>query len=164
VPHARSAEGTKGGKPRADGARLPKLPTGRGLHAFLATGTGVPATLMFTEPSDVRVVKNRVFQSSPPKPTLVVAGCPWTIRPVLSDIWAISHTEPVPALAARPSVIWQAPAGSASSIFRGIISTLWMVLVGLQMLNGTPLGRGSTAVPEIAFSQTMCERAERSCL
>src|SRR5580658_9243168 len=98
---ARSAEGTKGGKPRADGARLPKLPTGRGLHAFLATGTGVPATLMFTEPSDVRVVKNRVFQSSPPKPTLVVAGCPWTIRPVLSDIWAISHTEPVPALGRR---------------------------------------------------------------
>jgi hypothetical protein len=57
------------------------LPTGRGLHAFFATGTAVPATLIFTEPSDTRVVKNSVFQSSPPKPTLVVAGCPWTTRP-----------------------------------------------------------------------------------
>ena len=42
---------------------------------------------------------------------------------VLSDIWAISHTEPAPAKAARPSAIGQAPAGSASLIFRGIISS-----------------------------------------
>jgi hypothetical protein len=47
----------------------------------------------------------------------------WTLLTVLSDIWAISHTEPAPALAARPSAIGQAPAGSASSIFRGIISS-----------------------------------------
>jgi hypothetical protein len=33
-----------------------------------------------------------------------------------------------------------------------IFGTLWIVLVGLQMLNETPLGRGSTA-PEIAFRQ-----------
>jgi hypothetical protein len=31
-----------------------------------------------------------------------------------------------------------------------IFGTLWMVLVGLQMLNGTALGRGSTAAAEIA--------------
>jgi len=35
-----------------------------------------------------------------------------------------------------------------------IFGTLWMVLVGLQMLNGTPLGRGSTAAAEIAFRQS----------
>jgi hypothetical protein len=31
-----------------------------------------------------------------------------------------------------------------------IFGTLWMVLVGLQMLNGTPLGRDSTAVGDMA--------------
>jgi hypothetical protein len=30
-----------------------------------------------------------------------------------------------------------------------IFGTLWMVLVGLQMLNETPLGLGSTAAAEI---------------
>ena len=34
-----------------------------------------------------------------------------------------------------------------------IFGTFWMVLVGLQMLNGTPLGRGSTAA-EVAFIQS----------
>ena len=32
-----------------------------------------------------------------------------------------NRSEPVPALAARPSLIGQAPAGSASSIFRGMV-------------------------------------------
>src|SRR5262252_6981589 len=45
-------------------------------HAFFATGTGVPAILRLTEPRCTRLVKNNVFQSSPPKPRLVVAGCP----------------------------------------------------------------------------------------
>jgi hypothetical protein len=36
-----------------------------------------------------------------------------------------------------------------------IFGTLWMVLVGLQMLNGTPLGRGSAALAEIAFSASI---------
>jgi hypothetical protein len=34
-----------------------------------------------------------------------------------------------------------------------IFGTLWMVLVGLQMLNEMPLGPGSTAAAEIAFRQ-----------
>src|SRR5260370_9251256 len=50
-------------------------------HAFFATGTGMPAILRLTEPRWTRLVKNNVFQSSPPKPRLVVAGCPWTMRP-----------------------------------------------------------------------------------
>jgi hypothetical protein len=36
-----------------------------------------------------------------------------------------------------------------------IVGTLWMLLVWLQMLNGTPLGGGSTAVAEIAFRQSV---------
>src|SRR5580704_13715897 len=35
-----------------------------------------------------------------------------------------------------------------------IFGTFWMVLVGLQMLNGTPLGRGSTAAADVAFRQS----------
>jgi len=35
-----------------------------------------------------------------------------------------------------------------------IFGAFWMVLVGLQMLNGTPLGRGSTAAAEVAFRQS----------
>jgi hypothetical protein len=35
-----------------------------------------------------------------------------------------------------------------------IFGTLWMVLVGLQMLNGTPVGPGSTVAAEIAFRQS----------
>ena len=50
-------------------------------HAFFATGTGMPATFRLTEPSMVRLVKNKVFQSLPPKPMFVVAGWPWTMRP-----------------------------------------------------------------------------------
>src|ERR1700730_5523716 len=34
-----------------------------------------------------------------------------------------NRSEPVPALAARPSLIGQAPAGRASSIFRGMVSS-----------------------------------------
>jgi hypothetical protein len=35
-----------------------------------------------------------------------------------------------------------------------IFVIFWMALVGLQMLNGTPLGRGSTAAAEVAFRQS----------
>jgi hypothetical protein len=35
-----------------------------------------------------------------------------------------------------------------------IFGTFWMVLVGLQMLNGATLGRGSTAATEVAFRQS----------
>jgi len=35
-----------------------------------------------------------------------------------------------------------------------IFGAFWMVLVGLQMLNGTPLGRGSIAAAEVAFRQS----------
>jgi hypothetical protein len=36
-----------------------------------------------------------------------------------------------------------------------IFGTLWMMLIWLQMLNGTPLGEGSTAMAEIAFRQSV---------
>jgi hypothetical protein len=58
-------------------APLPTLP----FHAFFATGTGMPGIFTLTDPIMVRLVKNSVFQSSPPKPILVVAGWPWTMRP-----------------------------------------------------------------------------------
>jgi hypothetical protein len=35
-----------------------------------------------------------------------------------------------------------------------IFGTFWMVLIGLQMLNETPLGRGSTAAAKVAFRQS----------
>jgi hypothetical protein len=44
--------------------------------AFFGTGTGMPGTFRFTEPTVLRVVKNSVFQSLPPKPMLVVALSP----------------------------------------------------------------------------------------
>ncbi len=44
------------------------------IYAFFATGTRVTALLRLTEPRWTRLVKNKVFQSSPPKPRLVVAG------------------------------------------------------------------------------------------
>src|SRR5215470_2813403 len=59
------------------GHGLPTLP----FHAFFATGTGMPGIFTLTDPIMVRPVKNSVFQSSPPKPILVVAGWPWMMRP-----------------------------------------------------------------------------------
>jgi len=50
-------------------------------YTFFATGTGMPGIFTLTDPSMVRLVKNSVFQSSPPKAILVVAGWPWTMRP-----------------------------------------------------------------------------------
>jgi copper resistance protein D len=44
-------------------------------------GAGTPGIFTRTEPSVVRLVKNRVFQSSPPNARLVVCGLPWTMRP-----------------------------------------------------------------------------------
>jgi Copper resistance protein D len=44
-------------------------------------GAGTPGIFIRTEPSVVRLVKNRVFQSSPPNARLVVCGLPWTMRP-----------------------------------------------------------------------------------
>jgi hypothetical protein len=43
-------------------------------------------------------------------------------------------------------------AGAARIV--AIFGTLWIVLVGLQMLNETPLARGSIAAAEIAFRQS----------
>jgi hypothetical protein len=50
-------------------------------HVFLIAGTGMPGIFTLKDPIMVRLVKNSVFQSSPPKPILVVAGWPWTMRP-----------------------------------------------------------------------------------
>jgi hypothetical protein len=74
---------------RAVGARFPKLPTGRGLHAFLATGTAVPATLMFTDPSGDDWKTLFFTTQTSPNPTLVVAGCPWTMRPSFLPLGSI---------------------------------------------------------------------------
>ena len=41
----------------------------------------MPEIFTFTAPKVFLPVKKSVFQSSPPKPMLVVAGYPWTIRP-----------------------------------------------------------------------------------
>src|SRR5437660_11317049 len=75
--------------PRPGGTTLPPTPAGLQprdsvltngrrsyAYAFFATGTGMPAILRLTEPRCTRLVKNSVLQSSPPKPRLVVAGCP----------------------------------------------------------------------------------------
>src|SRR6185503_20992786 len=48
---------------------------------FFAAGTGRPDIFTLTEPRWVRLVKYKVFQSSPPKALLVVAGWPCTMRP-----------------------------------------------------------------------------------
>jgi hypothetical protein len=48
---------------------------------FLWGGTGMPEIFTLTAPKWLRLVKYRVFQSSPPKARLVVAGAPWTMRP-----------------------------------------------------------------------------------
>src|SRR5467141_2086470 len=50
-------------------------------QVFFGGGAGMPAILMLTEPKWLRLVKNNVFKSSPPKPMFVVAGWPWTMRP-----------------------------------------------------------------------------------
>jgi hypothetical protein len=71
-PPPQAGEGRVGGSIRA---------TDHYIYAFFATGTGMPATFRLTDPSMVRLVKNRVFQSLPPKPMFVVAGWPWTMRP-----------------------------------------------------------------------------------
>src|ERR1700730_6334141 len=52
----------------------------------------------------------------------VTASANWVASAGVSN-----RSEPVPALAARPSLIGQAPAGSASSIFRGMV---WSPLQG----------------------------------
>jgi hypothetical protein len=60
--------------------------------------------------------------------------------------WAASfgvsnRSEPVPALAARPSLIGLAPAGSASSIFRGMVSSR------LRAHSARHLGASRTELP-----------------
>src|SRR5262252_4087975 len=53
-------------------------------HVFFTAGTGIPGIFTLKDPIMVRLVKNSVFQSSPPKAILVVAGWPWTMRPSFS--------------------------------------------------------------------------------
>jgi hypothetical protein len=48
---------------------------------FFWAGTGIPGIFTLTEPRWFRLVKYRVFQSSPPKARLVVAAAPCAIRP-----------------------------------------------------------------------------------
>jgi copper resistance protein D len=50
-------------------------------YTRFGAGTGTPGIFTRTEPRLVRLVKYRVFQSSPPNARLVVCGLPWTMRP-----------------------------------------------------------------------------------
>src|SRR5208282_5398046 len=61
--------------------RLPASCYGLWQPHLFAAGTGIPGIFTVTAPNWLRVVKNRVFQSSPPKARLVVAEAPCTIRP-----------------------------------------------------------------------------------
>src|SRR5450631_847021 len=64
-----------------------------------------------------------------------------TRRNWLSSFGVSSRSEPIPALAARPSLIGLAPAGSASSIFRGMVSSR------LQAHPARHLGASRTELP-----------------
>ena len=64
------------------------VPTRWGLHVAMTGsrylfcgGTGMPGIFTLTAPRWFRLVKYSVFQSSPPKARLVVAGAPCTMRP-----------------------------------------------------------------------------------
>src|SRR6266850_7155756 len=63
---------------------------------FFWVGTGMPGIFTLTEPKWFRLVKYRVFQSSPPKARLVVAGAPWTMRPSFLPYGSIIQMPPVP--------------------------------------------------------------------
>jgi hypothetical protein len=83
MPHARKRKRAAGVLRAGSASAGWALQRGGAGYAFFATGTGMPATLRLTEPSMVRLVKNSVFQSLPPKPMLVVAGWPCKTRPSL---------------------------------------------------------------------------------
>ena len=59
-------------------------------------GTGTPGILTFTEPRWLRLVKYKVFQSSPPNAILVVAGAPWTMRPSFLPRASMTQMPPAP--------------------------------------------------------------------
>src|SRR4051794_12030753 len=63
---------------------------------FIATGTGIPGTLILIEPRWVRLVKYSVFQSSPPNAMLVVTGAPWTMRPSFLPLGSRIQIPPAP--------------------------------------------------------------------
>jgi hypothetical protein len=70
----------------------------------------VPHTIRFR--SSARVFRSSASRSA--RNALLVLMCGPSLR--LGDIWAISHTEPAPALAVRPSAIGQAPAGGSAVV------------------------------------------------
>jgi hypothetical protein len=59
-------------------------------QVFFTAGTGIPGIFTLKDPIIVRLVKNSVFQSSPPKAMLVVAGWPWTMRPSFLPVESIT--------------------------------------------------------------------------
>src|SRR5262245_50929033 len=63
---------------------------------FLGGGTGMPGIFTLTAPRWFRLVKYRVFQSSPPKARLVVAEAPCTIRPSFLPRPSMIHNPPAP--------------------------------------------------------------------
>src|SRR6266849_1811661 len=63
---------------------------------FFWVGTGMPGIFTLTEPRWFRLVKYRVFQSSPPKARLVVAGAPGTMRPSFLPWGSRIHMAPDP--------------------------------------------------------------------
>src|SRR2546428_3264683 len=79
---------------------------------FPRVGTGMPGTFTLTEPRWVRPVKYRVFQSSPPKARLVVAGAPRAIRPHLFSCGALIPIPPDPPQQTLPALSPFLPSGT----------------------------------------------------
>ena len=61
---------------------------------LFCVGTGMPGIFTLTAPRWFRLVKYRVFQSSPPKARFVVAGAPCTMRPSFFPVGSMIHSPP----------------------------------------------------------------------
>src|SRR5213594_1220215 len=89
--------GAAGSNPDQDGRSPSSGGRGdRGLNYFFPVGTGTPGIFTLTEPRWLRLVKYSVFQSSPPKAMLVVAGAPWTMRPSFLPCRSMTQMPPAP--------------------------------------------------------------------
>ncbi len=74
-------QGAAGQGPGVGACRSCRCPPGSqeqpgSFHDFFGVGTGRPAIFKLTAPRVFRVVKYKVFQSSPPNAMLVVSGYP----------------------------------------------------------------------------------------
>src|SRR5258708_25016225 len=106
---------------------------------FFGAGTGRPPTLRLTEPRWVRLVKYKVFQSSPPKAMLVVAGCPCTMRPSFLPWGSRIQIPPAPPQYTLPATSTFMPSGTPGSLPRRSANTRSLCFASV------PLGRTSKA-------------------